>query len=347
MEPVTPPATAAPAASTIPDPTTSAAPATHSAERDAANTGDFSAFDSAHTASRSGKPLADVAATPDPAAATPPAADGRPVSKRQQQINDYERNLAESRQRIGALEAELHAARTKAAPAQPPEPAHVPAPAPATDLEPDPADTTKYPDGQFDRKYLKDQSRWEARQEMNDRDQQAHARAEASRRHDAESARFVKFSEGLDAAKQADPAFFESVAPEVKALRPLAALAPGEKPGPLNALAEELLDSPAAPQIMRHLTAHPETLDAFRTCRSPREVLARFARLEAQFDAPAAAATPAPHPQTITAAPPPAPTLTGSGASSDPKAAALARGDFATFDNLDMAERKARRTSAA
>lgn len=53
---------------------------------------------------------------------------------------------------------------------------------PTGDPEPDYTDTSKYPDGQFDRKYLKDQARWEARQEYQSLRKQEQERAQAEQR---------------------------------------------------------------------------------------------------------------------------------------------------------------------
>lgn len=50
--------------------------------------------------------------------------------------------------------------------------------------EPDPTDATKYPDGHFDRQYLKDQARWEARQEIaaeREKERAAQQQSEAQR----------------------------------------------------------------------------------------------------------------------------------------------------------------------
>jgi hypothetical protein len=58
--------------------------------------------------------------------------------------------------------------------------------------------------------------------------------------------------------------------------------------------------------------------------------------------APAAPASPPVSRSPITAAPPPPPTLRAAGNTSDPKAAALARGDFAEFDRLETEERMAK-----
>jgi hypothetical protein len=103
------------------------APAPVSAERAAADAGDYASFDRAHVAKRQGKSVPAV----DPASAprVPPEADAadsattgeRAVSKRQQAINDYERRIAQQEQRIQELEHRTRAAPP--APSQPPPPA--------------------------------------------------------------------------------------------------------------------------------------------------------------------------------------------------------------------------------
>jgi hypothetical protein len=76
------------------------------------------------------------------------------------------RERDEARAELAALKAERDAAR------QPPQERQAERPASQGDPEPDPNDTSKYPDGQFDRKFYKDQARWEARQELREYQQQ-------------------------------------------------------------------------------------------------------------------------------------------------------------------------------
>jgi hypothetical protein len=56
----------------------------------------------------------------------------------------------------------------------------------ANDPEPDPSDTTKYPEGQFDRAFIRDMGRWAARQETGQRFTEAETRAQQARAHQAE-----------------------------------------------------------------------------------------------------------------------------------------------------------------
>lgn len=356
MDPVVTPPPAAPA-----PPATD--PVTISATRDAANRGDFSAFEKADLASREGKPLADVAVTPDPdpkAAApappadpvTPPPAESKPVSKRQEQINNYERQIAESNQRIQALEDQL---RTRAP--QAPSSTTPPAPAPTaiadpSDPEPDATDATKYPDGQYDKAFIRDLGAWSARTEHRRLSAESHAREQQSAAAKSLDARDQAFNDRVKVAKDADPEFITKLSPEVRALRPRDALQPGERVTPLNDVADFILRSDMPVRLMQHFTDHPADLERFRALPHRAAVTYNMGvlvgRLQAAdaTSAPPAAPTDPPAPP-ISAAPPPPPRVQTPSTTSDPKAAALARGDFATFDKLDMAERVAKVKGAA
>ena len=108
---------------------------------------------------------------------------------------------------------------------------------------------------------------------------QQHARAEY-----AEQQRFGSYAQKVDAVLQRDPQWLDRISPEVLALKPFSRLAPGERPGPLNALAEEIIDSPHTVALLQHFTAHPDDLQRFQTLR-PRELTREVARLEARYDA--------------------------------------------------------------
>lgn len=363
------------------EPAAPASPATPtiSATRAASDKGDFAAFDDAALAERRGTPLARVAATPatpptpePPAApappaeepAQPPAAD-RAVSKRQQQINDYERRIAEQDQRIRALESSL---------THPPLERPPTAPAPR---EPQTwADVVKSPD--IDQPMLGEEQFFQqfpdapysayARYAVRYEDRAERANAQQSSEQEqltiAQHARVEKFVGQLEQARTSDPEFVHKLTPEVRALKPFAALAPGEASGPRNVVAEQIYDSPVAPQVLLHFSQHPEALQRLETV--PPEIAAmppaqrarahiqwivkEFGKLEAAFETPAAVQgsplTPPAVAPPVSAAPPPAPILTRAGSSTDPQAAAFARGDFAAWDRIETEKELQRRGRA-
>jgi hypothetical protein len=190
------------------------------------------------------------------------------------------------------------------------------------------------------------------------------------------------FFEQLEKAKTADPEFTKNVAPEVLALTPLEwlprdkdgrALDETGRPlttGPQHVVASELRKSPVVRELMLHFSQQPA--DLARLVAGPPQLAAipverrtpaqlfqhirwiehemkrlegRLAGAGAPADSTAAPAAPAVAPVSrspITAAPPPPPTLRAAGSTSDAKAAALARDDFAEFDRLETQGRLAK-----
>lgn len=182
-----------------------------------------------------------------PVAPAPPAA--KPVSKRQETINDYERRLYESNERIAHLEG-LVAGR---------EPAKEPPAAPAAK---EPAykrylampDAPKLDDFETLPEHTAAMSAFIAEKMLTERDSAAGQQTEAEALTAAQNERASSFATQIQATHTADPTFWDSVRPEVQAMRPMEALKPGEMAGPQNVIASELLSSPVAPQLMRELS---------------------------------------------------------------------------------------------
>jgi hypothetical protein len=307
-------------------------PATTAVEQAVADN-KFSTFRDASRAERSGTPKTPAPpADATPAAAAAPTEAQRQISKQQQRTNDYERRIAEQAAEIARLKTPAQAA------------------APRRDAAPAPAPTPeKFPtyDGYLATNPDASLEDWmDARDTWRDDKQSAAAqmRAEADQRVQSEQTRATTFSTQVGERTKTDPAFLQKISPDVLALRPFAALGEGEVGGPLNAIAEELLDSPVAPALMEHFTAHPEDLQRLTTLRDPRALIREFGKLEARFDAAAAADdAPAPH-KTITAAPTPGTTLGSRPAvAGDPIHSAVASGNFSAFRAASLAARKAHR----
>ena len=361
------------------------APAPVSAERAASDAGDFGAFDRAHTAKKQGKsvPAAPEAAprvspeaeAPDAEApaGTPPG--DRPVSRRQQAINDYERRIATQEQRIRELEHRM-ARPSDAGPqnGQPPQAPQAQAPPQETQKQrvarylglpdaPKVDDFDTYPEfNAAQTLFLQDKLRAED-QAVRGRQQQQEQRLHAM------AARDQSFRERLTAAKEADPAFVTGLSDEAKALGGIDhALRNGRAPGPVNIIGELVYDSPHAVAFLRHISADPQALSVLVT---PPEHLQRlppqwrakahidhlvtaFRRLEGRLAYEealsardeAASETPSLS-SSVSTAPPPPPTLGKAGRSTDPVRSALARNDFAAFDQAEQAKRAARRAGRA
>lgn len=271
------------------------------------------------------------------AAAAVPAADSKPVSNRQAKINDYERTIAQLRADVDRLSA--------ASLPKPPAPAPTVETRPTVDPEPDPSDATKYPDGQYDRKYLKDQARWEARdelraheakqQETRDQELAARTRAEAEKTH---SERTKGFVERVTASRTSDPESFDRIDPKLLQLTPSIARQPGEPLTFGHAVADVLLKSTQPVALMLHLSDPQEA--ARLASLSPDDFYREIGQIEAGITH-RHAPVPPPAPR-LSTAPPPVPTVGDRPASpSDPVKRAAADNNFPAFRAARAAERLA------
>lgn len=309
--------------------------------------GDVASFKEARRAERSGKPLetppadsssaepVDQAASTD--ASTPPASEPGTNRRRNSdtRVPELLADRARERERADRLERELAQLRQPAQPSTDAKPAgSSPAAAqPAAFPSYDAFLATK-PDASYE-EYLDARADFRADQKYRAlKAEETHAaeRAQLSR---TQQERATKFQERITAVTATDPEFISRISPDVLALKPFDALLPGERPSALNAIAEELLSSPLAPQLMRHFTDHPEVLQHLGTL-SPRDLLREMGKLEASFpDAHAAApltpVTGAPAPPTVLGTKPAAP--------ANPIDAAVASGDMTAFKAERMRQR--------
>lgn len=330
MSDVTPAVPAQP----TPTPTVSAPTAVNQA----AASGNVADYREARRAERLGKPMAPAEQAPPakPVAAAPapqPTEEQRQVSKRQQAINTYERTIAEQNERIARLEASQRSPAAPRSDTPPP----VQAPAPAEKFPKYDEFLTKHPDAS-----LED---WmDARDTWRDDRRVAveHARSTEERRTETHQQRVSKFSTQIGERQKTDKDFLAKVSPAVLALKPFASLAEGEQGGPLNAIAEEMLDSPVATALMEHFTAHPAELERLAAIRSPRELIREFGKVEARLEKSTEA--PAPPLKTVTSAPSPGTTLGARPASpGDPVKGAVATNNFSKFREERRAQRVAER----
>lgn len=320
-------------------------PETQPATAAALGTQNVRDYRAARAAERLGKPLPDV---PTPEPDEPVAAVSKPVSKRQAQINDYERRIAQSDQRIRALEDQLR---------QPPLAPREPPPIDSRPTEPAWKRFAAAPDApklaDFDS--VEEHTAAMALFIVDRRQAEAQQRADGEALTATQQTRIDTFVERLNHSKVSDPEFVNKLTPEVKALRPFAALAPGEASGPLNVIAEQVFDSPIAPAVLVYFSEHPEELarlatvpPELRTLAGPQQAHAHirwmtreFARIEARLEP----TLPAPSPvKLVTSAPAPAVTLGARPAApADPIKTAVEKGNFSDFRKARQVERTAAR----
>lgn len=360
MDPIaTPAATAAPVAPAVP--VAPAPAATQPATQAAVISGKTQDYRAAKRAERAGTPLPAVPVDAAPAPARPEgASDPAPVTPRvstrgEQYISDrirdgVDRGTAELRAEIERIKQQVQA--------------HPPArrePEKAYDGT-DPSDPKPAAEAfETHDEYLDARDIWNERRIERKQAHAANGRRVMQEQQEltaAQQARVQKFADQIGAATTSDPEFARLLTPEVRALKPFAALAPGEHGGPENVVAEQVFDSPIAPQVLRHFSEHPEVLA--RLIAMPAEIQAmparvrahhqiqwivkEFGKVEAALSAPLAP-TPAallPH---ITQAPPAARTL-GSRptAAVDPKTAAVTSGNTRAYREIRRRERADQRT---
>lgn len=265
-----------------------------------------------------------------PAAVAKPASDKpRVLSKEQIAINESIRRA------VSAATADLNSeiARLRAA-VEPPKSATDKPQAAATatdDPEPDSSDKEKYPDGQFDKNFIKDVSRWQTRQDL-----QQHERTQAAERQRTEhiqtfETRAAQSRDKLQAALKSDPSVMDGVDPGLLSLRPSIALAPGQPTTFGNAVADWVTSTDYPVELLKHLSDHAEVQRLADL--PPQSFLREQGRIEAGF-ASATKADPTPKEPTksITSAPEP-PTTLGKRPTDSPDAlkSAVSEGNFAAY----------------
>lgn len=149
---------------------------------------------------------------------------------------------------------------------------------------------------------------------MAQREQRATQQAAIHHAHRERQARTEKFTQAIDAAVKADPAFVASIAQEVLSLPTFDALRPGERPRAQHFIGEELMRSEVPERLMRFWTEHPEEFQALASL-PPREITRRMAIAEARLTA--APAGPVASSPVLSQAKPPVRPVTGSPVLSD------------------------------
>lgn len=334
MEPVTETITPAPAPpSSAPVPAAEpAAPvaAEPTAVEKALGDKDFPAFQKARAKEREAG-LAPVTPNDPPPAPTPAPTEPRKISKEQEHRNDairsaVERTTADLRAEVASLKAQLEQQAK-------PRPERMTAPV-VEDPEPDPSDTKKYPDGQFDKQFIKDLGAWSGRQAYREQDSQRQALTARDAKVQSFRDRAATSREKVQAAVKADPTFVDKIDPRLKDLRPSVDVPPGEPITFGNILADWICESDFPVEVLTHLSDPNET--ARLMALAPMAFLREQGRIEASFknaaDTPAPAPAPAPPIKTLTDNPEPPASLGKRPTDAvDPIEAGVRSGDFAAY----------------
>jgi hypothetical protein len=314
---------------------------------------DVSAFREARRAERSGKPLTpsapdsasgepvDQAASTDATSKAPASEPGKPKKNADTRVQELLADRARERDRAERAERELAALRTGQTP-----PKDVPA-ASSTATVPETFPTydaylATHPDASYEQ-YLDERSDFRVEQKLKTEREKAEQDTHRQRAAQSVKERDTQFNARMDAAIKADPAFMETLSDDVMALRPFSAIRDAngrwtEQPTGYHAVADEVLSSEVAPQLLRHFSDHPEDLHRIAKML-PTHLLKEMGRLEARITSGAPQTPPT---KVISDAPPPAPTLStrssDTGSASD---AAVASGDVAAYREARLRERTA------
>jgi hypothetical protein len=183
---------------------------------------------------------------------------------------EAERRAEAAEKRAEAAERRAQELETRQRPAEPP-PAK-PQPRAETyddpnDPEPNPEDLTKYADGQFDRKYLRDLGLWSGRQAQKQADyhRELSRRQEAAQQaEDAQRKALVErantFNERFQAAKKTNPTIEDQIHPKLLEAWPTSALPPDQRARPTfaNWVAEQVLHADHPAELLLHLSNDAE-----------------------------------------------------------------------------------------
>jgi hypothetical protein len=326
------------ASSATPD----APPVATTAVEQAVASNDIPAFREARRAERSGKPVDAKPADSSPASETPdPASSADPEKKPRTDKRASENRIPELLAERAALKAELDALKRAATPPAVDAKPAASSPAPVETFPTYDAYLTEHPDASYEQ-YLDERSDFRVEQKLRAEREKVETTERAARQSASVTERDTKFRSRLDEATKADPAFLETLSADVLALKPFSAIrdAAGrwtEQPTGYHAVADEVLSSEVAPQLMRHFSDHPDDLHWIAKLL-PHQLLKEIGKLEVSLGPRAKAPTP----KLVTDAPPPATTLaSGSGSTGNPVDAAVASGDMVAFKAARLRERMA------
>ena len=224
----------------------------------------------------------------------------------QAEIDELTARRHEARRAIEAEAAELQRLRAELSQRQA---ASSPQPAsPGSQALPPSGDAEPTID-QFDNydAFVRAQAQWAARQVVREAQQQEYQRQVQMLQEREQQQRVQSFSTQWKEASETDPTFVDSVRPELLELKPWSALTPDERRNATvyNAIAEEVLRSNNAPQLLRYLSENFDTeFQRLASLQSPDELRWSMAKLQGRLEA-ASSIGPASKPKPISSAKPP------------------------------------------
>lgn len=279
-------------------------------------------------------PIADPSPAPKPDAVADPSSANKVTDKRPDPRAEENRvpvllseraaareEARKHQERADRLERELAALRTPPADVTPADSS----PAPATDPEPNPDDAAKYPDGVYDRKFMKDQAAWEARDVLRRERASDAERRQTAQREAHEREINASWAKRVEAAQTKFPDF------RAKALEAPTEITAGS---PIDLW---ILDSPLGAEVLYTLQTTPGEVRRIAAL-APMQQLRELVAIEAKLSTP-------PEVKTVSDAPPPPRTLGDKATTpADPIRAAVASGDVDAYireaNKRDLAARR-------
>jgi hypothetical protein len=230
----------------------------------------------------------------------------KPISKRQQQINDLIRRATLSEQRAAELEARLAQPQTPAAPKA---------------IEPTRAKPQQSEFETYD-EFMEATYDWKAdqRKAAEQAEIQAQHRARAEQGWQAEQqTRMSGWAERMQTFAEKNPAFVEKAVPFL------------ERVNPGTPLGDALMDSPIGPELALHLAEHPDELTRIGALH-PIAALRELGKIEHKLEIAHTSASAGPVAKHVSTAPVPPVTLGSRPAdTADPVEAALGAQDFRAY----------------
>lgn len=176
--------------------------------------------------------------------------------------------------------AEERKTRTPAAPAE-----ERRAPVQAATKAPELAEFKTYED------YVDARSEWKAREVIRGEREAAAKESEQRQAHEGIKAALGDFFGRLEKAATEDNTFKDRTRSVQEKLVPTFTLPAGQRPGPLNVVADEVINSDHSAAMLAHFADNPDEFQRIATLRTPREIARAMAKLEARIEDGAEAVT--------------------------------------------------------
>lgn len=230
-------------------------------------------------------------------------------------MEEVTREAAALKRDLAMARQELAAARSTPRPQPAPQPSYQ---APPAGDEPKAENFKNYED------FVDARATYRANQAIEARiarmSQDAQAQEKAARYQSGVQTAVSRMSQKAEELRQSDAEEHASLMDFAAKFEPVIGMAPGTRPGPMNALGDEIIASSEPIEVLRYLRDNPDTLQRIATLRTSREVAREVAKIEDRIEARSQAQAAAPAgtaPKPVSQAPRPVRPVTGGRTASD------------------------------